>query len=305
MNLFHICILLFSFISIFAALVTIVWNRRKLRHILTTMDEMLNMAIQGNFSEEVFDESLLSAVETKLAHYLSASEVSARNLAHEKDKIKELISDISHQTKTPLSNILLYAQLLNEQKLSPKSHDFVIAMNQQAEKLNFLIGSLIKTSRLETGILTLHPATTTIQPMLDIITEQIAPEASKKRILLAITPTCESAYFDAKWTSEAIYNIVDNAVKYTPYDGTICIHVTCYELFCRIDIKDNGMGISEEEHSKIFQRFYRSPFVSDVEGIGIGLYLARQIIAGENGYIKVASTKGKGTTFSVFLPREC
>ena len=304
MNTLNICFLVIAVITIFSAIAIIVWNRYKLKRTLLNMDKMLDAAIQGNFTESVFDESLLSAVETKLAHYLSASEVSTKNLSEEKDKIKELIADISHQTKTPLANILLYAQLLTEHNLPPESNACVTAMNGQAQKLNFLIGSLIKTSRLETGIITLHPTQNPIQPMLDDIVKQITPKVSDKKIELTMSPTNETAYFDTKWTTEAIYNIIDNAVKYTPIGGVISILVTQYEFFCRIDLKDNGIGISEEEHSKIFQRFYRSPSVSNVEGVGIGLYLARQIISSEGGYMKVASTPTKGSTFSVYLPRE-
>lgn len=304
MNTLNVCLLIIAVITIFSALTIIVWNRYKLKHTLLNMDKMLDAAIQGNFTESVFDESLRSAVETKLAHYLSASEVSTKNLSEEKDKIKELIADISHQTKTPIANILLYAQLLTEHNLPPGSDACVTAMNQQAQKLNFLIGSLIKTSRLETGIITLHPTQNPIQPILDDIVKQITPKVSDKKIELSLSQTYEKANFDTKWTTEAILNIVDNAVKYTPIGGTIGISVTQFEIFCRIDIKDNGIGIPEEEHSKIFQRFYRSPSVSNVEGVGIGLYLARQIITSEGGYMKVTSTPGKGSTFSVYLPSE-
>ena len=111
-----------------------------------------------------------------------------------------------------------------------------------------------------------------------------------------------SATFDSKWTTEALANIVDNAVKYTEH-GTITISAVSYEMFARIDISDTGAGISESEQSKIFTRFYRSKNVREQEGVGIGLYLARQIISGESGYIKVASGPRKGSTFSVFLPK--
>ena len=98
-------------------------------------------------------------------------------------------------------------------------------------------------------------------------------------------------------------NIVDNAIKYTEH-GTITISAVSYEMFARIDISDTGSGIPETEQAKIFARFYRSKAVQEQEGVGIGLYLARQILSGEGGYIKVTSALGKGSTFSVFLPRE-
>lgn len=275
---------------------------RKTKHLLEHMNAMLTAAMNGSFSEKTFDESLLSAVETKLAHYLSASTVSAQNLQEEKEKIKALIADISHQTKTPIANILLYAQLLSEQTLPEESQPCVAALNTQAEKLSFLIGALVKTSRLETGVIQLQPKPSNVQPMLNTVLAQIAPKAAKKEITINCAETDAAACVDVKWTGEAIYNILDNAVKYTPRGGTIQVSTTVYHLFCRIDLADTGIGIAEDEQAKIFGRFYRSPDVSEAEGVGIGLYLARQIVSGQGGYIKVSSKPNEGACFSVFLP---
>ena len=114
--------------------------------------------------------------------------------------------------------------------------------------------------------------------------------------------TDATAVFDEKWTLEALCNIVDNAIKYT-VTGGISINVIVYEFFVRIDISDTGIGISDNEHEKVFSRFYRSEDTKNMEGVGIGLYLSRQIISGEGGYIKVSSVYGQGSTFSVFLPK--
>lgn len=128
-----------------------VWTRLRTRRMLDTLGKMLDDAIRGEFRESLYDESRLSALETRMAHYLSASAVSAKNLAEEKDAIKTLIGDISHQTKTPIANLLLYAQLLEEQDLPPESREYASALEHQAEKLRFLIDALVKTSRLESG----------------------------------------------------------------------------------------------------------------------------------------------------------
>ncbi|MDO4516394.1 MAG: HAMP domain-containing sensor histidine kinase [Bacillota bacterium] len=278
-------------------------SRRREKKTLQTLDRMLDTAIRGEFSEEDFDESLLSAVETRLAHYLSASTVSARNLREEKDKIKTLIGDISHQTKTPIANLLLYAQLLGEQDLSPESKAMVRALEGQGEKLQLLIEALVKTSRLETGVLALHPAEYPLWPLLEGAAAQVRPKAEGKGIRLRLEPTGETARFDPKWTGEAVYNLLDNAVKYTPAGGRVTVEVTPYELFCRIDVTDTGIGVPEEEQPKLFGRFYRGQAAAEVEGVGIGLYLVRQIAAGQGGYVKVASAPGGGSTFSLFLPR--
>ncbi len=304
MNMMECIFLLIALAAVLTAVITVIVMRCKTKKILSNMNYMLDCAIQGEYTETLYDESLLSAVEAKLDQYLSASAVSGRNLTAEKDKIKELIADISHQTKTPIANILLYAQLLLEQKLPPEGQEYAIQLNAQADKLNFLIGSLVKVSRLEAGIFTLTPVLTSLQNMIDSVIAQMMPRAAKKNIHLSSETTEESAYFDVKWTTEAVCNIVDNAIKYTPEGGDVTIRVSVYELFTRIDITDTGIGMKESEYTEIFKRFYRSQAVSAMDGVGIGLYLARQIIVGEGGYVKVKSQLGQGTTFSVFLPCE-
>lgn len=285
------------------ALAYALWCRRREKRTLQTLEAMLEAAIRGDFSEETFDESLLSAVEAKLAQYLSASLVSARNLGEEKEKIKTLIGDISHQTKTPIANILLYAQLLGEQDLPAESRAMAAALEGQAEKLDTLIQALVKLSRLETGVLALHPAAGPVWPAVSAAAEQVRPKAAEKGITLCLRPSREWARLDPKWTEEAVYNLLDNGVKYTPAGGQVTVSVTPYELFCRVDVTDTGPGIPEREQAKIFGRFYRAPGTYETQGGGIGLYLVRQIAAGQGGYVKVSSQPEQGSTFSLFLPR--
>ena len=296
-------LLALAVLALLAAVGVALWTHLRTRRMLDTLDRMLDDAIRGEFRESLYDESRLSALETRMAHYLSSNTVSARNLAAEKDAIKTLIGDISHQTKTPIANLLLYAQLLEEQDLPPESRAYVSALEGQAEKLRFLIDALVKTSRLESGVLAMTPKRHGLQQLLEDAAAQAAPRAEAKGIALTVEPTDLSARFDPKWTTEALYNLVDNAVKYTPTGGSVTLRAVGYELFCRIDVTDTGPGIPEAEQAKIFQRFYRSPVVSGEEGVGIGLYLARQIAAGQGGYLKVTSRPGEGSTFSLFLPR--
>lgn len=270
--------------------------------IISRMNQMIDNATAGKPIENGFDETKISALETKFSHYLAMNNATKSQLSEEKMRIHGLITDISHQTKTPIANILLYAQLLEEGDLPQREAECVKSLVGQAEKLGFLIASLVKTSRLETGMLSLYPEEHPIQPTLDHMLLQANSKAAHKKIALTCAPTEISAVFDPKWTEEALDNIVDNAIKYAPCNGMVSISVTAYQLFCRIDITDNGIGMSEEDIAKIFLRFYRSKTVGDYEGVGIGLYLAREIVAGEGGYIKVKSTLGLGSCFSVFLP---
>ena len=289
-------------LCVLATAVIVLWNQRKTRKTMDTIEKMLDAAIDGSFFENTFDESKLSALETKFAHYLSAAETSSRNVAQEKDRIKSLIADISHQTKTPIANLLLYSELLMEENLPASSKANVDALYNQSEKLRFLIDSLVKLSRLENGIIALTVQHAPLQPMLQSIAEQYAVKANEKGLSLHLRDTDAFASIDTKWTAEALDNIVDNAIKYTE-KGSITISTVSYEMFVRIDISDSGIGISESEQPQIFARFYRSKNVQENEGVGIGLYLARQIITDEGGYIKVASAPGKGSTFSIFLPK--
>lgn len=292
---------IFGVICLVIATVAIYLSYRKSRKTMDTLDAMLAAAMEGNFSEKTFDESLLSALETRFAHYLSASTVSAQNVAKEKGHIKELIGDISHQTKTPIANLLLYTELLQEEVLSPQAKEYVTILHEQAGKLQFLIDVLVKLSRLENGIIALHPEQNQINPILQQVQQQFLSKATAKGLVLQVHSSDVVARFDSKWTAEALCNLVDNAIKYTK-KGSVTISVIPYELFIRVDVSDTGIGIPEEEHAKIFSRFYRGDANAQQEGVGIGLYLAREILHNEGGYIKVSSMEGKGSVFSMFLP---
>lgn len=296
-----LCIIIGAICVIAAVFVIIIYRRRTMR-IMRSLDKMIDKAIDGSFTEENIDETMLSSVEAKLARYLTSSELSAKNVASEKEKIKELISDISHQTKTPLSNIILYSELLKEQELNEQALSCAESVGEQAEKLSFLIAALVKLSRLETGVFTLSPVRKDISPMLENVYRQYLSKAEEKGLKFTLEKCSAEVLFDEKWCSEAIGNIVDNAIKYTD-SGFVSISVKEYEMFCAVIVSDSGAGISEEEQGRIFTRFYRSPSVSRKDGLGIGLFLAREIISGCGGYIKVSSELNKGTTFSVYFQR--
>ena len=197
-------------------------------------------------------------------------------------------------------------------KLTEEQTSNVKAIQIQAEKLRFLIDSLVKLSRLESGIISLEKNQTELEPLLENITGSLKDRASAKGLELKLDSTDTYANIDAKWTQEAIFNIVDNAVKYTQ-SGCVEIQVSQFDMFVKIDVTDTGPGIPEEEQTKIFGRFYRaSTAKADTqEGLGIGLHLAREIITGQGGYIKVISPvkasgsqqASLGTRFSIYLPK--
>lgn len=247
------------------------------------------------------------------------------NLA-EKKQMKEFISDISHQTKTPIANMKLYLEFLQEEALSEKGNEFLKNLEGQADKLDFLLQSMVKMSRLETGIIRIKRKPGNLYDTLARSVTEIVPKAAKKQIELSVDcpedfPLCH----DRKWTEEAVFNVLDNAVKYilpeefrpsqrneesgisfgpVNPNGKIHIKATRQEIFTKISISDTGKGIARERQAEIFTRFYREPEVHEQSGVGIGLYLTRKILELQGGYIEVRSEIGKGAEFCLYLPNE-
>ncbi len=274
------------------------WERR----LYQRLNRMIDLAAEGNILGERFDESRFSQLESKLYRFLTANSLSRRQLEADRARIAGLVADISHQTKTPIANILLYTQLLQERELEDDVRALAAQIMGQSEKLRFLVGSLVNASRLETGLVTVTPGRHMLAPLLEQLQGAVAARAEEKGIALRWeVPDGIACRFDPKWTAEALGNLLDNAVKYTPSGGSVTVSASQYELFCRIDVADTGIGVTHEEQAHVFERFYRSPRVALEDGVGIGLYLTRQIVSAEGGYVKLHS-RGQGTTFSVFLP---
>lgn len=272
------------------------------RHTFELLNRMLDDAISGNIRESDYDETELSKLEVKWMRFLTASASSHENLAGERQSIQELVSDISHQVKAPVANIRLYGELL-EERLDGEDRDLVRHLLNETELLEFLIQSLVKMSRLEADTIQLLPENQPLLPLLSDIEERGMEKQLRQRITLAKAGWDQEirAVFDRKWTAEAVYNILDNAYKYSPEGSTVTIALEEYNLFTRIRIADQGPGVTTDEVPRLFDRFYRSPRFKDREGVGLGLSLAREIIRKEGGYIKVSSVPGSGAEFSVYL----
>lgn len=271
---------------------------------LGRLEDMLEDAINGSFEEGDYNETRLSRLEVKWKRFLASSVSSKQRMEEEQRKIKRLLSDISHQTKTPLANILLYSQILEEKTTDAELLQIVENIKNQSEKLDFLIQSMVKASRLESEVFILQPEKQPLLPMLESVEAAAMEEAVKKQITIVLKAASEEACFDRKWTEEAISNLVDNAIKYSPSGSRITISVSDYEMFAAVHVSDNGIGIREEEQAQIFERFYRSREVSQEKGVGIGLYLVREIAAKQGGYVSVRSKYGEGSTFSFYMSKD-
>lgn len=293
-------------VALAALLLLGLWLWLDARRTVRRLDRMLSTAIDGGFGEESFDESAPSALESRMARFLNGSARSLRGVQRQRESIQRMLSDISHQTKTPLANLRLYSSLLMEEELTPRQREQAQVIFQQSEKLSFLIETLVKLSRLETDVLVVTPKLQPLSPLLERAASQAKAAAEQKGIALQLHLQQQAemkALYDLRWTAEALGNLLDNAVKYTPPGGCIQVSAMQYELFCRIDVRDNGIGIAEEEQAQIFGRFYRGRQVREQEGLGIGLYLAREIAQKQGGYLKLSSRPGQGSTFSLYLPR--
>ena len=253
--------------------------------------------------EEELEDSLWGRTGTQLAKAGHVFRKKEEDGFREKERVKGLISDISHQTRTPIANIKLYLELLEDEEFSQNGQEFLGKIKGQMEKIDFLMQSMVKMSRLETGILQIHKEDQNLYETIRHAVADVVPEAALKGINLYVN--CEENMMirhDSKWTEEAIHNILDNAIKYTEPGGKISIQTEKQELFFKVSISDTGKGIAAERQAEIFTRFYREPEVHEKPGAGIGLYLARKIMEIQKGYIEVQSEAGQGATFNLYFP---
>lgn len=302
-----LCCLFFVFIIFLIVAFLLFFVRCKLTAFSDTICRILDdMLIDEIEPEQVIEEeSLFYKISHRLSRLYNIMRENQQSVEKERADLKELITDISHQVKTPIANLkTLNGTLLDYELTAEKRKDFLESMDSQLEKLNFLMQTMVKTSRLETGIISLKKREQSIYDTVAAALGGVLLEAEKKNI--SIDVACQEnikVIHDRKWTAEALFNVLDNAVKYTPKSGKINVSVTCLEMYLKIDVADTGKGIKEENQGAIFKRFYREDDVEGSEGLGIGLYLTRQIITMQGGYIRVSSEPGCGTTFSVLLPR--
>ena len=279
------------------------YNDDLLEQITLLIEALVEQQERQIFSEA--EDTLTARLQHQLLKLRNILTAQNQMLAQEKEQIKTLISDISHQIKTPIAAANTFAELLSDGELSAEERtEYITTLQMSLGKLTFLTNSLIKMSRLESGIISLKPEKNSLNEIVLQAVKTVYAKAKEKGIL--ITFECDQAFeavLDFNWTAEAISNVIDNAVKYTPQGGFVRLQITEYPSFQRLDISDSGVGIPEEEQAKIFGRFYRGKQSVGTDGVGIGLYLTREIINKQNGYMKVSSDEN-GSTFSMFLPKK-
>ena len=279
---------------------------KRLSQFTADLCQTLDHMIAGNEAPQRPEDSetQLARIGHRLARLYQIMQENRRRVDEERQELQTLVSDISHQVKTPVSNLKMATDTLLEKPMAEAERtDFIRGIRSQTDKLDFLFQALVKTSRLETGVIQLDKKPGRLFDTVAQAMSGIVYAAEKKEIAVSVDcPEDLTVFHDSKWTSEALFNLLDNAVKYTPAGGKIAVSVVLWEMYVEIKVTDTGKGISESNQAAIFRRFYREEEVHEQQGVGIGLYLAREIVTRQGGYIKVISEPGKGSEFSIMLP---
>ena len=262
-------------------LLTVAFSKRLsifTRELCQAMDQM----VSGN-GEPVYaadSETLFARISYRLSRLYGIMQENRRKVDEERQELQMLVSDVSHQVKTPVSNLKMVTDtLLSKAVTEEERREFLQGIRNQTDKLEFLFQALVKTSRLETGAIRLEKKDTMLIDTLAMACSGIVYAAEKKDI--SVTVDCPDGLrlsHDSKWTAEALFNLLDNAVKYTPAGGAIRISVEQWEMYVKLNVSDTGKGIPERNQAAIFRRFYREEEVHGEQGVGIGLYLDRKSV---------------------------
>ncbi len=225
----------------------------------------------------------------------------AENEEKGKKTMKDAISDISHQLKTPLAALNIYNGIMQEEaKDLPIIKEFTDLSEQELDRIETLVQNLLKIAKLDTGTIIIEKTFENVSEMMCCIERQFAYRAKQEEKILCLSGNDTITLLcDRIWLIEAISNIVKNAFDHTKKGDSICIEWKHFASVVQIVVKDNGSGIHPEDLYHIFKRFYRSRFSKDTQGVGLGLSLAKAIVEEHNGTIEVDSELGIGTTFTI------
>jgi two-component system sensor histidine kinase SenX3 len=273
-------------------------KRNQLYHEAT---QVVSRFIEGDFSSpisQINEGSIyhLFACVDQLATMLQSKNESEKKI---KEFLKSTISDISHQLKTPLAALTIYYEIiLDEPDNIAIVKEYSAKTGLALKRMEELIQSMLKITRLDAGSIAFEKISCPVSDLISSAVSDLTTRAHREgKEIIIENPAEETVFCDKYWTSEAISNIVKNALDHTNSGGEIHICWSRTPLMVRIFISDNGNGIAPEDLHHIFKRFYRSKKYLDTQGIGLGLSLAKSIIDGQKGTISVKSSLNKGTTF--------
>jgi len=292
-------------ISVSLCLITVFFCYRYVKKTFDDVDYVLDsiLAKKTDISLKTMEDSRLSKLGHKALRIAEMNIMDVSQIKHEKEIIQSFISDMSHQMKTPLSSVTMYTDLVLEGRITEdERQEFLYRIKKGTEKLQWMMDSLVKMSRLEVGAIELNPVPAGIKQTISESVSDVYAASVKKNISI------ETTYFDdimllhdRKWTREAIANVLENAIKYSSIGGEVNISIEKLPIYTKINITDHGIGIFSDEWNSVFKRFYRGRNAKGIDGAGLGLYLASLILEKQGGYILVDSRPGQYTTFSMFL----
>lgn len=266
-------------------------------------EKIIDSYINNDYSYHLPQES-----EGEIFHLFASVEqlatmLKAKNETEHKTKefLKNTISDISHQLKTPLAALMMYQEIIEAEPDNAETvKEFSQKIGTSLKRMEQLILSMLKITRLDTGNILFEKQSCYIQELIENAISELTTRAAQenKQIIVKGTPN-QTVICDMDWTCEAIGNLVKNALDHTEVGGIIGITWESTPTMLRILVSDNGSGIAPEDIHHIFKRFYRSKHSLNTPGIGLGLPLAKSIIEGQGGLISVQSVLHEGTTFSI------
>lgn len=295
---------LVTIIAVFFCVFVVLASSLYLSCTLKKISQIIESGLSGNMKHiKETDETRESKIAKQLRTLLEQAEYEKSLAKSEKDEIAALLSDLSHQLKTPLANLSMYSELLKGDGLTKEEQqEFITKISGQSNKMEWLTKMLIQISRLEVGIIEFEATPNELRETLCESISFTYANATKKNIKVEVEEFIDCKLIHSKkWTSEVLINLFDNAIKYSKEDSKILVRVVPMEIYTKVMISDEGIGIPKDEYNQIFKRFYRGKQVQEIEGTGLGLYLAQLIASKEGGYITVDSEVGKGSTFSLFL----
>ena len=225
----------------------------------------------------------------------------AENEKNAKKFLKNTISDISHQLKTPLAALNIYMGLIqDEAEELPTIQELSRLSEQELDRIEGLVQNLLKITKLDAGMIVLEKSLENVSEIAESVKKHFLFRASQEGKEICLSGSGETAFLcDRSWMMEAISNLVKNALDHTKEGDCIRMEWWVSAAIVQITIKDNGSGIYPEDLHHIFKRFYRSRYSKDAQGIGLGLPLAKAIVEAHNGTIEVDSTLGRGTSFTM------
>lgn len=270
---------------------------------LDGLSEYLRRVSSGEYSLDIRDnkEGELSILKSEIYKVTLMLTEYNEQLQGEKLLLSDQMAEISHQLKTPLTSMMMMVDLLRDKNLPGKKRvEFSNLINSQLERIDWLVASLLKMSKLEAGVVTMKKENVTAARLIDNVLKPLLITMEIKGITYSSSTDCQEIICDEKWTSEAIINILKNCIEHTHEGGHIELLVKDNPLYYEIRISDNGVGIKKEDLPHIFTRFYRGQNASS-DSVGIGLAMSYRIIKSQKGDIQVKSELGAGSTFSVRL----